>query len=129
LPVAADAGLAVVHAHEPPYEAMMNTIGVGNLSVANYASASMSQAAAMIHSRLRLHSADSRRYRLVLVDARPGVAIRQVLHEVRPDLLVMGTRGHGRFRRALLGSTAHEMLQAADCDVLLVPETRPAAAG
>jgi universal stress protein E len=122
LPMAENSSFSVVHAHEPPYEAMMNTVGVGNLSVASYASASMSQAASLIHSQLRLHSLDWRRYRVILVDSRPGPAIRQAMDETRPELLVLGTRGHGRFRRALLGSTAHEMLASADCDVLLVPD-------
>ena len=44
LPMAENSIFSVVHAHEPPYEAMMSTVGVGNLSVASYASASMSQA-------------------------------------------------------------------------------------
>jgi nucleotide-binding universal stress UspA family protein len=122
LPVADEPSFGVVHAHEPPYEAMMNTVGVGNRGIATYASASMSQAATLIHSQLRMHSLDWRRYRVMLVDARPGPAIRKAMTEMNPDLLVMGTRGHGRFRRALLGSTAHEMLAAADCDVLLVPD-------
>ncbi|HEX6637305.1 MAG TPA: universal stress protein, partial [Steroidobacteraceae bacterium] len=123
LPVAEDAAFAAVHAHEPPYEAMMNTVGVGNVSVASYASASLSQAASLIHSQLRLHSRDWRRYRVILMDARPSPAIRQSMLETRPDLLVLGTRGHGRFRRALLGSTAHDVLTSVDCDVLLVPES------
>lgn len=127
LPLAEDARLAVVHAHEPPYEAMMSTVGVGNLSVARYASASMSQAAAMIHAELQRYSREPGRYRVLLMDARPGPAIRQAMTEVRPDLLVLGTRGHGRFRRALLGSTAHEALRTADCDVLLLPEASNAA--
>lgn len=122
LPMAGNSSFAAVHAHEPPYEVMMNTVGVGNLSVASYASASMSQAASRIHSQLRLHSLDWRRYRVMLVDSRPGPAIRQAMTETRPELLALGTRGHGRFRRALLGSTAHEMLASADCDVLLVPD-------
>jgi universal stress protein E len=66
------------------------------------------------------------------MDARPSPAIRQAIGEVRPDLLVLGTRGHGRLRRALLGSTAHEVLRHAECDVLLVPEAAsgaPPAAG
>jgi universal stress protein E len=128
LPPAQDGEFAVVHAHEPPYEAMMNTVGVGNLSVASYASASMSQAASTIHSKLRMHSLDWRRYRVMLMDAAPGVAIRQAIDDINPDLLVLGTRGHGRFRRALLGSTAHEVLKQADCDVLLVPEASVRAA-
>jgi universal stress protein E len=122
IPPGMDSTFAVVHAHEPPNEAMMTTSGVGNLSVANYASASMSQAARMIHSQLRQHSLDWRRYRVLLMDARPPQAIRQAMLETAPDLLVLGTRGHGRFRRAIVGSTAHDVLRNAKCDVLLVPE-------
>jgi universal stress protein E len=122
LPIAPGGEYAVVHAHEPPYEAMMNTVGVGSANVATYASASMSQAATAIHTALRLHSLDWRRYRVMLMDARPGTAIREAVREVNPDVLVLGTRGHGRFRRALLGSTAHEAIGGTDCDVLLVPD-------
>jgi nucleotide-binding universal stress UspA family protein len=122
LPIPSEAQLALVHAHEPPYEAMMSSVGVGNLSVASYASASMSQAASVVHAELQKHSRHPRRYRVLLIDSRPGPAIRQAIQETGPDLLVLGTRGHGRFRRALLGSTAHEMLNTTDCDVLLVPE-------
>jgi nucleotide-binding universal stress UspA family protein len=123
LPVGPNAGMAVVHAHEPPYEAMMNTVGVGNLSVARYASASLSQAAAMIHAQLRQYSRHPGRYRVTLADARPAPAIRNAAAEVKPDLLVLGTRGYGRLRRVLLGSTAQEVLRDAQCDVLLVPDS------
>jgi nucleotide-binding universal stress UspA family protein len=44
------------------------------------------------------------------------------MESLKPDLVVLGTRGHGRFRRALLGSVASAVLRAARCDVLLVPE-------
>jgi nucleotide-binding universal stress UspA family protein len=101
---------------------MMSTMGTGNLSVARYASASLSQAAAVIHAELSRDSRYPQRYRVMLMDARPPTAIRHAIHETRADLLVIGTRGHGRFRRALLGSTAHEVLNTTDCDVLLVPE-------
>jgi nucleotide-binding universal stress UspA family protein len=122
LPSAPDAQLSVVHAHEPPYEAMMSSVGVGNVSVANYASASMTQAAAMLHAELHNHSRHPLLYRVLLMDARPATAIRRASEETEADLLVVGTRGHGRFRRALLGSTAHEVLNTTDCDVLMVPE-------
>lgn len=123
LPVAPDAALAVVHAHEPPYEAMMSSVGAGNISVARYAAASLSQAAEVIHAELSKDSRYPQRYRVMLMDARPATAIRRAIQETRSELLVIGTRGHGRFRRALLGSTAHEVLNTTDCDVLLVPES------
>jgi nucleotide-binding universal stress UspA family protein len=123
VPRAADAELAVVHAHEPPYQAMMSSVGVGQGNVAEYAATSMSQAATWIRRELRQHSRESQRYRVILVDARPGPAIRTVIRNRQPELLVLGTRGHGRFRRVLLGSTANEILREADCDVLLVPDS------
>ncbi len=117
-----DAELSVVHAHEPPYEAMMNSVGVGPVSVTQYASASMEQAAQTIKASLQLHGADASRFRVVLVDARPAYAIQRAIRTLKPELLVLGTRGHGRFRRVILGSTAHEALQDSVCDVLLVPD-------
>lgn len=117
-----DAELSVVHAHEPPYEAMMTSVGVGPVSVTQYASASMEHAAQMIRTSLQQHGADPARYRLVLVDARPAHAIQRAVSTLKPELLVLGTRGHGRFRRVILGSTAHEALHNSDCDVLLVPD-------
>jgi hypothetical protein len=50
------------------------------------------------------------------------------MEEVEPDLVMLGTRGLGRFRRAMLGSTANDILRSTDCDVLLVPETAVRAA-
>jgi len=125
LPVGPDHELAVVHACEPPYQAMMNSVGASSSGIARYASASMSQAAAMLRAELQYHSRYPHRYRVKLMDARPATAIRHAIREHNPDLLVIGTRGHGRFRRALLGSTAHEVLNTSQCDVLLVPETGP----
>jgi hypothetical protein len=41
---------------------------------------------------------------------------------MQPDLLVMGTGGDGRIRRALLGSVANRILAFASTDVLIVPD-------
>ncbi|WP_432491509.1 universal stress protein [Kineococcus auxinigenes] len=43
-------------------------------------------------------------------------------------LLVVGSRGHGAFLRALLGSTSHAVLQSAEVPVLVVPDAERAAA-
>jgi nucleotide-binding universal stress UspA family protein len=101
---------------------MMSSVGVGPVSVTQYASASMDQAAQSIRTSMQQHGADPARFRLVLVDARPAYAIQRAVRTLKPELLVLGTRGHGRFRRVILGSTAHEALRNSDCDVLLVPD-------
>lgn len=123
-----DRKLTIIHAHEPPYEAMMTTAGVGDASVAKYAAATLAQAAEAMRADLRARSHHPERYRLVVVEGRPVSAIRRAVDEASPDLVMLGTRGLGRFRRALLGSTAHEILRTTDCDVLLVPETSVRAA-
>ncbi len=117
-----DRRVTAIHAHEPPYEAMMTSVGVGDTSVAKYAAATLAQAAEAMRGELRARSAHPERYRLLVVEGRPVPALRRAIDEVPPDLMILGTRGLGRFRRALLGSTANEILRTTDCDVLLVPE-------
>ncbi len=112
----------VVHAHEPPYVGMMNIVGVGIEAATTYAEASRAQAAAGIRALLGEHSDDASRYQVVVVEHRPANAILGLVDSLQPDLVVLGTRAHGRFRRALLGSVASEVVSAVNCDVLLVPE-------
>jgi nucleotide-binding universal stress UspA family protein len=48
---------------------------------------------------------------------------------VDDDLLVTGSRGHGPFRRVLLGSVSTKLLREAECPVVIVPRAGEAAAG
>jgi nucleotide-binding universal stress UspA family protein len=45
------------------------------------------------------------------------------------DLLVVGSRGHGRLREILLGSVSHECAQHATCPVAIVPARPPSEGG
>jgi nucleotide-binding universal stress UspA family protein len=47
--------------------------------------------------------------------------IAAVAAETGAQLIVVGTRGHGRFAGALLGSVAQGLLHGAPCPVLIVP--------
>jgi nucleotide-binding universal stress UspA family protein len=42
--------------------------------------------------------------------------------ELQPRLMVVGTRGQGALRRALIGSVAERIIHHARCPVLVVPE-------
>jgi universal stress protein E len=120
LALAEDSFVTVLHAHEPLYEGMMNTVGVGADSIVGYAAASRDQAVEHIGALIAANSREADRYRVSIVEARPATAILRAVDSLKPDLVVLGTRGHGRFRRALLGSVASEVLRAVNCDELLV---------
>jgi hypothetical protein len=60
---------------------------------------------------------------------RRGCVRKVISREVRrlnADLLVVGTRGHGRLARVLLGSVAEDLVRNPPCDILVV---NPSATG
>jgi nucleotide-binding universal stress UspA family protein len=114
----------VVHAHEPNYEGVLSMAygGVSEDVMAAYSRNWGRETEAAVRGVLNSHTSDGNRYNVVLEQMRPTAAILRAADRLQPDLLVMGTRGYGRFRRALLGSVAREVLSATTCDVLIVPE-------
>ncbi len=74
-----------------------------------------------------------------VADLAPGVDIRPVVVEDNPaqalldaakgaDLLVVGSRGHGGFTEALLGSVGQHCVHHAECPVVVLRGARPDAA-
>ena len=55
-----------------------------------------------------------------VVAGSPVAAIMSVCDELRPDLLVVGTRGRTGLRRVILGSVAEAVARLAPCSVLIV---------
>lgn len=53
--------------------------------------------------------------------------IRAVAQESQPDLLVIGSHGHSRFQRMLLGSVAENLFREASCPTLVVKSELPPA--
>ncbi len=54
----------------------------------------------------------------------PGERIAERVSSSAPDLLVLGTHGHGGFRRLVLGSVAEAAVRYASCAALVVPRAR-----
>ncbi len=54
-----------------------------------------------------------------VIRGRPGSAIIDDAHRFHPDLIVVGSRGHGQFESMLLGSTSAEIVDHAPCPVLV----------
>lgn len=55
----------------------------------------------------------------------PGLAIVAAAEELGVDAVVIGTRGRGAVKRALLGSVSTHVVHNAPCPVLVVREKRP----
>jgi len=56
----------------------------------------------------------------VNLDGSPAKALSGYCDEAGASVLVVGPRGRGRVKKALLGSTAQSVLKTASCDVLVV---------
>jgi universal stress protein E len=83
---------------------------------------SPNEATATMRELLARESTDPARYALVVIDGTALPTIKRAIESLRPDLLVMGTRGDGRVRRAVLGSIANQLSRIAPCDTLIVPQ-------
>ena len=114
----------VVHAYEPHYEGVLGMAygGVREDRIEAYSRNWTRETEVAVRELLQRHTHDVNRYQILLERARPATAILSAANRLHPDLLIMGTRGYGRLRRALLGSVAREVLSAATCDLLIVPD-------
>jgi nucleotide-binding universal stress UspA family protein len=122
LVLAPESDVQIVHAHEPPYEGMLDYAGVGIDAITRYATGCKREAVRAVRGLLRSESSNLARYDIAVEQGQPAPAILRAIERYQPDLIVMGTRGRGRLRRALLGSVANRVLHEMSCDALIVPE-------
>jgi nucleotide-binding universal stress UspA family protein len=57
-----------------------------------------------------------------VIEGNPGIALCELANEVSADAIVMGSRGHGAIRRAVLGSVSDYVVRHSPCPVLIVGE-------
>lgn len=76
-----------------------------------------------LHEMLRAAAAPlraaGRRIDTMVLRGRPASAIVDEAQATRPDLIVVGSRGHGPFASVLLGSVSTELVDHAPCPVLV----------
>ena len=113
----------IMVSNAPTYEQLLADTKARGQSGATNARRWRAEARAMLENSLKRVSVDDSRYAVLIEEARrPAVAIRRVVEQMRPDLLVMGTRGRARWCRALFGSVASQVLRTVNCDVMVVPD-------
>lgn len=59
----------------------------------------------------------------VVLDGDPAVALCDLAASLPASVMVIGTRGHGGLRRAVLGSVSDHVVRNAPCPVVICPST------
>lgn len=107
--------LVVVHAYEVPAEYL------GAPYYQNMLDTKLDEANRVTDELEALDALDGVNWQTDLVVGRPGPAICRAAQTREADEIVIGTRGHGRFRAAL-GSVSMDVLHGAACPVVVIPE-------
>lgn len=114
----------VVHGFIPLGEGMMYYAGVERERVDEHVTASAAEARAAIRAFLRNIGVEELADVLLIEKGGPFEAIENGVATIRPDLVVIGTRGHSGLKQVLLGSVASQVLRKIECDILAVPPVR-----
>jgi nucleotide-binding universal stress UspA family protein len=117
-----DTRATVVHAFRPRFGPIMTSAGILGNEIDAFSEERKGQASAALRDFLRETSDAPSRYELIFENLTSSSAVQRTVRNVKPDLLVVGTRGRGRWRRALLGSVANRIVSVAKSDILVVPE-------
>lgn len=73
--------------------------------------------------RTRAALPDDREIETVVESGSPGSTLCQVAEDRAADVVVVGSRGRGALKRALLGSVSSHLVHRAPCPVLVVRKT------
>jgi nucleotide-binding universal stress UspA family protein len=74
-----------------------------------------------ISSRLREQGLDTQ---AMLLKGIPANLILEKAQELKADMIILGSHGHGLFHKALLGSVSESVIRHAHCNVMVVPSSR-----
>lgn len=96
-------------------------LGSDQASIDGYVASERQRARDELASFLIANDLVRDRWSLRVEEGGPMEVISRAVSELRPDLLVMGTRGHSRLLKALIGSVTEEALRSLDVDILAVP--------
>lgn len=116
-----DSRATVVHAFIPPAKGKMFIAGANQTSMDNYVANEHQRKLGELEEFLIANALGDERWSLRVQEGGPMEIIVRAIAELRPDLLVMGTRGRSGLVKALLGSVTEEAMRSLNVDILAVP--------
>ena len=120
----AEDGLAVVHAFDSLGRGKLTVAGVNRSSIDAYVAREHQEAAEELAAFLTANGLEARTMSLRVEEGGAFEVIARAVEDLRPDVLVMGTRARSGVSKMLLGSVAEEALRRLDVDILAVPPLR-----
>lgn len=111
----------LLHAFWPLGKGKMFRAGSAQTSIDSYVESERQRAMDELADFLAANDLTQERWSHRVEEGRPMEIISRAVSEMRPDLLVMGTRGRSAVLKALIGSVAEEALRSLSVDILVVP--------
>jgi universal stress protein E len=117
--------LALVHAFTALGKGQMFHAGLSSHVIDGYVAEERVRATNELAAFLKTHGLDDRGQPVrVVEEGAPFEVISTVVKQVKPDVVIIGTRGRSGIAKALLGSVTEEVLRSLDVDILAVPPIR-----
>lgn len=117
--VAPEAELILVHAFEVPYEGKLRQAGLEESKVDAVREAARQEALRRLEELLAGPGVPAASMRHVLVYGQPASAILEQAQSHGCDLIAMGKQGLGMMEELVLGSVTRQVVEHAQCDVLV----------
>lgn len=118
------AGATLLHAIAAPAKGKLYVGGASQAGIDEYVDEKRQSAAEELAGFLVANDLAKRRWLLRVQEGVPMEVISRAVSELRPDLLVMGTRGRSGLLKVLIGSVTEEALRSLNVDILAVPPAK-----
>ena len=117
--IAPHAHITVLHAFEVPFEAMLSSAGVDDKLIHIYQAEIQAQKKKEMRQFISELGASGSLSGIIELGAASAV-IRERMEVLKPNLIVIGKHGQSKWEEMLPGSVTTGVIQAADCDILVV---------
>jgi nucleotide-binding universal stress UspA family protein len=111
----------LLHAFEAAAKGKMKIGDARQKAIEDYVAQEREHARSEMISFLKSHELHDESWPLLVEEGTAAEVLFRIVREMRPDLLVMGTRGRSKLLTAVLGSVAEKCLRSLDVDVLAAP--------
>lgn len=112
--------LAVVHAFLPLADGMMRYASVEPNKIEEYVESVADEAHTAVLAMLKGEGLDKWKPELLVEEGAAIDVITAAVAKIKPELIVLGTRGQSGLKKVLIGSVASVVLRDVECDLLAV---------